>query len=510
MKKKYIIAAAVSVLSVVSCDLDLYPETGYNEGNVTVEEDAGESQYNTRADMKGLRDAIYNSWVKDIQEKGYLDWLVYAECRADNAYGGNPSTGELMAIEANKADGENKNVDRDWGWYLGQVSNANQIICNIDRIKESDTSMTETEYQEWKSEALCWRAWNLFQMSQIWGDIPVVTTIPPAITAENIEEVYDAYFPPRIPLDEVYEQILSDLEYAAQYAPDVNVSDKYLFSKAFAHGMLARVYAEKQRQDWNKVIEHCTAVEGMGFSLCGNYGDMWKYDDTDATRNTSESIFEVTWTRDQGNWVWMMFHRNAYKPNDSYSWLKWITPSRDLIAAYDAEGDTQRKNACIVFDQCSWSNYYPSENYAFMHKVPTNASSIILMRLGEIYLLHAEALTMTNQLKGENGAEGYVNRIRNRAGLPNLSADIADSQDKMLEAVLHERRLELAFEGFRFFDLLRHDKAKEVHDAMSDPSSSRYDEYWQKRFPLTAETVLMPIPQTAMDTNPSLVQNPGY
>ncbi len=116
------------MMAAVSCDLDLYPETSYNEGNVNVESGSGsESQYTTRTDMEGLRNSIYESWTKDIQEKGYLDWLVYGECRADNAYGGNPSTGELMAIEANRQDGENKNVQRDWDWYLGQVSNCNNI-----------------------------------------------------------------------------------------------------------------------------------------------------------------------------------------------------------------------------------------------------------------------------------------------------------------------------------------------------------------------------------------------
>ena len=98
--------------------------------------------------------------------------------------------------------------------------------------------------------------------------------------------------------------------------------------------MLARVYAEKSaHQDWNKVAEHCGIVEGMGFALCDDYGQMWAYDDNDAVRNTSESIFEVTWTRDNGNWIWMMYHRNYYDPNNSYTWIKWITHSRDLIAA---------------------------------------------------------------------------------------------------------------------------------------------------------------------------------
>ena len=502
MKKIYTILALASLIVLSSCDLNLYPETGYNEGNVTVDESANESQYSTREDMKGLRDAIYSSWTKDIQEKGYLDWLVYAECRADNAYGGNPGTGELMAIEANTQDGENKNVVRDWDWYQGQVSNCNNIICNIDRIKEADPTMTDKEYREWKSEAYCWRAWNLFQMSYLWGDIPLVNTIPPAITAENIEEVYDAYFPGRTAIADIYAQIISELEYACENAPDTDPANKHLFTKAFAHGMLARIYAEATARDWSKVAQHCAAVEGMGYKLVDDYAQMWAYDEADAVRNTSESIFEITWSKSNGNWVWMMFHRNAYNPDDSYSWIKWITPSRDLIAAYDAEGDTERKNACIVYDEAIWSNYYPGDAYAFMHKVPTNASSIILMRLGEIYLLHAEALAMTGDLAG---ATEYVNKVRTRAGIKTIA--VPSSQEAMIDAILKERRLELAFEGFRFFDLLRHgfERTKAIHDAMP-----QQDSYWQPRFPLTEETVFMPIPQTALDNNPSLVQNPGY
>jgi beta-phosphoglucomutase-like phosphatase (HAD superfamily) len=318
------------------------------------------------------------------------------------------------------------------------------------------------------------------------------------------QDVYDEYFSARTPIADVHAQIIEELEYACENAPDPNPADKHLFTKAFAHGMLARIYAEPKAglQDWTKVAEHCAAVESYGYELVEDYGEMWAYDETDAVRNTKESIFEITWTTSNGNWVWMMFHRNAYNPNDSYSWIKWITPSRDLIAAYDAEGDTERKNGCIVYDEAIWSNYYPGDAYAFMHKVPTNASSIILMRLAEIYLLHAEALAMTGDLAG---ATEYVNKVRARAGIKNIA--VPSSQEAMIDAILHERRLELAFEGFRFFDLLRHgfERTKAIHDAMP-----QQDSYWQPRFPLTEETVFMPIPQTALDNNPSLVQNPGY
>ena len=501
MKKIINIIAFAAIAFLTSCDLDLYPETSYNEGNVKVEENT-ESQYSTRADMEGLRKTLYDNWMKDIQEKDYTDWLVYTECRADNAYAGSPTTGEIVDIESNKQDANNKNVKRDWDWYLGQVSNANQLICNIDSIAIKDPSLTPEERDRWKAEMLIWRSYILLKMTYLWGDVPMVTTIPPAITAENVEEVYPAYFPERKPIAEVYARIIEDLEFACKYAPDVNKDNKMLMSKAVAYGLLARVYAEKTARDWNKVAQACQAVEDMGFALVDDFGRMWAYDEDDAVRNTSESILEVTWTRSNGNWFWMMFHRNAYNPDDSFSWMKWITPSRDLIAAYDAEGDTERKNVNIVYDKCSWSNYYPSDRYPFMNKVPTNASSTILMRLGEIYLLHAEALAMTDKL---SEAAGYVNRIRSRAGLANLPAAASSSKDAMIDAILKERRLELAFEGFRFFDLVRHDQAVRTCAAVAAA-----DKYWAARSPLTEETILMPVSQEARDKNPSLKQNPGY
>lgn len=508
MKKILFATALLSCAAMTSCNLDLYPEMGYTEKNYTEsesEDSSSGSQYSTREDMKGQRDAIYSDVRSNIQESGYLDLLAITECRADNAYGGSVTTGELMALEANTQDGENKNVVRDWNYYLARVSKANQVICFIDEIKEKDSSMTQTEHDEWKSEALCWRAYNFFNMVRLWGDLPMLTVVPPAITAENIDEVYYQYYPMRSPVEDIYAQIIEDLEYAAAHGPMPNIGDggdKFLFSRAFAAGLLSRVYLEKPVQNFQKVIQYCEMVENMGFTLCDNYGDLFAYDDNDSVRNTRESIFEVNYTRSSGQWVWMMYHRNYYNPDDSYSWAKWITPSRNLAEAYDAEGDTERKNASIIYDACGWSTLYPAENYAFMHKIPTNATSIIVMRLAEIYLNHAEALLQTGNT---SGAADYVNRVRTRAKLPALAAGQVN-----LDAILKERRLELAFEGFRWFDLVRTDKIKAIHDGVNMPGSESYDPYFSTRLPLTEESILLPIPTTAMDTNPSLVQNPGY
>lgn len=77
----------------------------------------------------------------------------------------------------------------------------------------------------------------------------------------------------------------------------------------------------------------------------------------------------------------------------------------------------------------------------------------------------------------------------------------------MVDLILHERRLELAFEGFRFFDLARYglDKLKSTCDDMQSK-----DAYWQTRRPYTEDDLVLPIPQTELDKNPNLKQNEGY
>lgn len=144
MKKTFVIISLVSLVSLASCDLDLYPETGYNEGNVFVPKDTTTSQYTTAAQMESLVKGFYSGVLKNdrMQRLQFMDWLVYSEVRADNAYNGSPSTAELVGIESNKIDGSNQNVSRDWNDFQIAINAANQVICNIDRIQKLDPSMT--------------------------------------------------------------------------------------------------------------------------------------------------------------------------------------------------------------------------------------------------------------------------------------------------------------------------------------------------------------------------------
>ncbi|MCD7937633.1 MAG: RagB/SusD family nutrient uptake outer membrane protein, partial [Tannerellaceae bacterium] len=349
---------------LLSCDLDKHPLNSYNEYNIAG--DDSDSQYQTKEDISGALINMYNNIKSGIQERGFQDLLVRTESGTDNAYSGSPGTQSLIAVETHTIDSENSNVSRDWEYYLERVNDANQIITYIGDIE--DPALTDSERNQWKAEALIWRAFNFFEMSLLWGDIPMITDAPPAITAENINEVFPLYYPARTEQVEVFKQIVTDLEWAVQYAPNLDNSDKFKMSKAVGYGLLARVYAEKPIRDYTKVIQYCQAVEAMNLRLVDDFAVLWSWneDRTDMLgRHSSESIFEVPYTKSEGNWVWMMFWRNGMSSNlnDSFTWQKWTTPSRNLISHYEREGDEVRKNQAIIWDECGWSTYYPSDNY---------------------------------------------------------------------------------------------------------------------------------------------------
>ena len=127
----------------------------------------------------------------------------------------------------------------------------------------------------------------------------------------------------------------------------------------------------------------------------------------------------------------------------------------------------------------------------------------LYIRGADIMLLKAEALAHQGDL---NGAATLVNDIRKRAKLKDLTINETGSQDAMLDAILNERRLELALEGQRLFDLIRFGKLLEVMNGINSRDEGRLP---QAR-PFVEEHKLMPIPQTALDKNPNLIQNMGY
>ena len=489
------------LLTQYSCDLQKDPTAGFSELTTPKDPINNENEITTKEQVVALRNGMYST-IRGAQENWYLDYLVYTEVHADNAYRGT-SGNELSSLEAQSQDGINKNIARDWNAFLNYAVTANRIILNIDGVP--DQKLTQAERKQWKAEALIFRAWIWFDMVRLWGDIPLVTEKTPDVTAQNIEEVYPKLFPARNPVEDVYKKIIADLEIAVTDAPAVDAQNKFLLTKAVANVLLAKIYAEKSVRDYNKVTDYCQKVQDAGFSLVAEYGDLFYFDKNAKDvkmRNSSESIFEISYPPGSTNWVWMMFGLNEADANSTYDWAKWITPSRDLIAAFQKENDAVRMNASIQWGQPKWSIHYPSNNYPFMYKTRSNLTGIIKIRLADILLLKAEAFADLGKL---DDAKALVNQVRNRAKLGNLPSSATASKENMKEAVMNERRLELAFEGQRWFDLVRNGKAISVLNTLNQRDAGRI-----QMIPLTEETLLLPVPQEAIDKNPSLIQNKGY
>ena len=498
------IIIGVSALSLTACSLDYDPISTPTELTQGVSSDTATAVLKDRQAAIDQRTNLYEL-LKNRQEHWHLDYLLVGDSHTDNAYAGTTGA-EVEPYETNSIDASNSVLGRDWSRYLEDIAKANVLINGLDELKTKGL-VNDNEYHQWKAEGELFRSLIMFNMARLWGSFPIITKVAKTITAENVKDVYPTYFPPRSTAKECYQQIISDLTDAEQYAPDFNSADRTILSKVVAQAMLAKVYAEKPVQDYSKVIEYADKVRGAaGMALEPDYSTLWGYD-TDkkdcVKRNTSEGILEVHWSTGNANWESWMYGRSLENYDYYFSWAKWITPSRDLIKDFESENDTTRLNQTIVYYACKWSNYYPASRYPFMYKYRSGYNNQYKLRLADIILLEAEAYAY----KGDNtNSAALVNLIRKRAKLPNLTADKTATKDAMIEAVLHERRLELALEGERWYDLCRNNKVEEYLNGLNNRDSGRLIQ--RKQY--DANSYLLPIPQSALDENSNLQQNPGY
>jgi uncharacterized protein (UPF0297 family) len=485
MKKLIITAISIiGIFSLVSCEkfLDLEPLS-----NGIAAESGDSVAYPTASSVESALSGLYSEFRNEYWE---LDYFVNGDAQSDDAYAGadNPAN---FQIDDYTIDAINSNVSRDWAYLYATIGKANPIINNVLLCPDS-TLTTERKYQI-LGEASFIRAFCYFQAVQLWGDVPLVLDEVTEISAEILPEIYPLLFPPRTPVDSVYAQIILDFEVAAAHVAPTNINKGFVTTGA-ANAMLAKVYATIQPRDYNKVVQYCDLVINGPYSLLPNYDDLWN----NSVENSSEAIFEINYdgTSSSGNWGTTMFL--------GLDWKKFNIPSNDLVNAFDAEQDNIRKNASIIFMDVSgyWSdNNWPQTNYPFLYKYRNNnmpsPQNYIFLRLADILLLKAEAL---NELGDVTGAAALVNQIRTRVELPDTQAA---SQEEMRLAIEKERRLELAFEGHRWYDLIRTGRAIEV-------INNTVDQDGNKLYNISEFDLLWPIPQAELDKNASLVQNAGY
>ncbi len=481
----YIFLLMIATLGLGSCEkfLDLKPASqGIAITNTSADSLLYKNAYELEAALSGVYDDFRNEYFS-------LDYFVNGDAQSDDAYAGadNPDN---FQIDEFTIDATNANVSRDWRYLYATIGKANSVFNNADATPGVD----EARKLQIKAEAAWIRGFIYFQAVRLWGDIPLQLQEVTTVSIELLPEIYPMLFPARAPLEKVYEQIISDFELALAHAP-VSAPHKGYVTKGNANAMLAKVYATMQPVQWDKVGQYCDAVLAGGYSLLPEYDMLWD----NAHENSSEAIFEINYegTPSSGNWGASMFR--------GLEWKKFNTPSNDLVATFDSEQDLIRKNASIDFQDVSgkWSDpYWPQITFPFINKYRNitgpSPQNFILLRLADIILLKAEVLNENGDIAG---AAALVNQIRSRVNLPNTTAS---NKADMKLAIEKERRLELVFEGHRWFDLLRTGRAIEVMNNVKGPNGTSLG------YVVTENRLRWPIPQAELDKNTKLVQNEGY
>lgn len=486
--KKYLFPVIMFSLlgGMISCSdfLEIEPESQ----SVAVGNTSADSIYfHSANEVEAALAAAYGDFKNEYYQ---LDYFVNGDAQSDDAYAGGDNPANFQIDDYN-IDATNSNVSRDWRYLYSTIGKTNTIINNLDG---TIPGLTEERKKQIIGEASFIRAFMYFQAVQLWGDVPLQLTEVKSISAAELDKIYSIIFPARSTQEEVYTQIIKDFETALA---NVNVTaiHKGIATKGAVNAMLAKVYATRPNKDWNKVLSYCNDVIAGGYTLLPNYDDLWN----NSAENTAESIFEINYNggASDGNWGVKIFR--------GLDWKKFNLPSNDLAKAFDAEGDLVRKNASITFLDVSgkWSDaHWPQTKYPFINKYRKfdegSNQNYIFIRLADIILLKAEALNENGDMQG---ALQLVNQIRKRAKLADATAA---GKEEMKAVIAKERRLELAFEGHRWYDLKRTGKAIEVMNDAVGPTGEKLG------YNLTNDRLLWPIPQSELDKNTKLSQNPGY
>jgi len=377
------------------------------------------------------------------------------------------------------------------------------LRCNLVLQKVPDMAIDESVKNRILGEAKFLRGLYYFILVQMFGDVPLIT-VP--------QEPGDDLRPFRTDKALVYEQIITDLSEAIDLLPvreEYSSSDLGRASKGSATGLLAKVYLVQK--NYEKVVELTNSVAELGYKLNDRYATNFDV----YNKNSVESLFEVQYKKDGGEGFW--------DNENQSSWLSaycgprsadlvaggsgWNQPTQEFVDAYET-GDL-RKDETVLYDGCplfggkAYEKSYSGTGYNLRKFLVTkdvastydnSPMNFPVLRYADVLLMKAEAL---NELGRTTEAEAPLNLVRTRAGLPNVSGL---SKVDFKEKVLHERRMELAFEGQRWFDMIRVDDGQYALNFLHSIGKTN----------ATTKHLLWPIPQKERDANPNLTQNPGY
>ena len=510
MNIKYISFMAATSLLLCACNLDKYP---YSEV-------AADEYVRDDATLNTLVVGSYNG-LHDVM---YYEWAV-TELRSDNTrmHLNNSTSSQSKLVEQldqGVINAEHAWVSEYWNASYAVIARCNNVLQYLDKASSPERR------NMYEGEALFLRSLEYFNLVRLWGPVFKVT--------EKISSD-EARYLQRSSVDEIYDLIEGDLRHIidANLLParqdDSNVGRADLVA---AKALLAKVCATRYNvgdAGYKEAADLCLEVlrsEKVGNPMSGAV--MVPYADIFSTQNemNREIIFAVRYIG--GNVGLGSPFGNLFAPTNNGANVilgtcsNYNFPSDNILAQYDlSAGADIRRNVNIA------ESYYNSttgetvtRNARHIRKYfnidqATNPISTQydgdadwpVIRVADIALLYAE---LVNEISGPNAdAFTYLNMVRERAGLQPYEASDLSSRYDFREAVRAERRLELAFENQRWFDLLRWGIARETVNAYI-AGEAFYSAYSYTVNPLQDWQVMLPIPIDVININPNAAQNIGY
>jgi len=452
--------------------------------------------------------AMANACYRTLQSSNmYNQRLWTLDIVAGNSIVG--AGGGTDGLETVQAANFTTNSDNGMALYMWRSPWVGIGQCNI-LIHALEGKDVDAIQKRCLGEAYFLRAHYYYVLVRLYGGVPIRT--------EPFEPGKSTAIA-RSSAEDVYSLIHSDCQKAIEMLPAKSEYDDKNVGRACkdaAMTMMADMYltlAPDHKEYYQHVANLCDSVTALGYDLSKcDFSENFNA----LVNNGPESIFEVQFSGNteydfwgnnpQSSWLsTFMGPRNSNFVAGGYGWNQ---PTEEFMGQWE-EGD-KRKDLTVFYEGCpdyEGNEYKASYSYTGYNvrkflvsktispDYNTSPANFVVYRYADVLLMKAEAL---NEMGQTAAAAEPLNIVRRRAGLPDVSSGL--SQDEMREKIIHERRMELAFEGHRWFDMIRLDHGNYAIQFLKSIGKSNVNK----------NRLLFPIPQTEMDANPLMTQNPGY
>lgn len=465
----------------------------------------GQNFFKTETDIKQAVNGAYSSLIG----MGSTSYWLFGEMRSDNTtYQYNPSDRgqeQREFVDEFLASATSPKIQQYWQESYTAISRCNDVLDHIDGITMSD--QVKSQYT---GEVKFLRAFHYFNLVRQFGGVPLRLTA--------VQSPGDATSKGRASESDVYTQIIADLNAASAGLPvKYQGVDIGRATQGAAFALLGKVYLTQK-----KYSDALTALQKVaGYTLLGDYASVFD----PANKNNAESIFEIQYLGTKPELASSFLYQFAPYTSGSVvtgdagtqlgSGNGWNIPTQDMIDAYEA-GDA-RKDVSLAIGYTNPAGvfvnvpYVKKYNHGFVDRGHTN-DDFPLIRYADVLLMMAEALNEQG-FSAVGQAFTYLNRVRTRARLAektagNINPALAvNDQVAFRDAVMQERRVELAFENQRWYDLVRSGKAVDVMNAHGQRQIKQFSNIPAGSYIVTTNKLLLPLPQHDV-TLDNLTQNP--